>query len=493
MHTPRDRLSHPQSLLFLSPRRFINEMSAKFPGDLERVSRMSIIEEGDNKCVRMAHLALVASHTVNGVAFIHSELIKTTIFKDFYGVFPKKFQNKTNGVTPRRWLAFCNPPLRGLITGALKTDTWIGDLELLRGLAPFADDPAFRSQWADVKHAAKVRLAGVVREVCGIAISPDALFDIQVKRIHEYKRQLMNVLSIIHRYQQIKAMSPEQRKGVVPRVCIIGGKAAPGYDIAKRIIKLVSAVGDKINNDPDVGDLLKLVFFPDYNVSAAEVIVPASELSQHISTAGTEASGTSNMKFAMNGCLIIGTMDGANVEIAEEIGKQNMFIFGVSADAVPSLRRDRATWKVDPRFHAVVDTIRKGFFGWADYFAPILSSITGADYYLLGVDFGGYLDAQDRVDAAYRDKDKWTRMSILSTAGSGKFSSDRTIRECACLSARAARHALTTRAPSSNHNRREGHLARVQLQAADARREHIHQKGGRSADRVPRGAVKRAA
>ena len=411
--------------------RFVQELQKAFPDDLERVGRMSIIEEGETKCVRMAHLALVASHTVNGVAAIHSELIKTTIFRDFYALWPKKFQNKTNGVTPRRWLAFCNPPLRQLISGALKTDAWIGEADLLTGLRPFADDAAFRAEWAAVKRAAKVRLAAVIAEQCGVTVSPDAMFDIQVKRIHEYKRQLLNVLSIIHRYDTIKRMTPAARKAVVPRVCVIGGKAAPGYDMAKRIIKLVNAVGHKINNDPDVGDLLKLVFIPDYNVSLAEVIVPASELSQHISTAGTEASGTSNMKFALNGCLIIGTMDGANVEIAEEIGAENMFIFGALAHDVPRLRRERAAFRPCDRFFAVCDMIRNGTFGWADFFAPIVDSITGGDYYLLGVDFEAYLAAQERVDATYRDADKWTRMSILSSAGSGKFSSDRTIREYA--------------------------------------------------------------
>ena len=363
--------------------RFLQEVQRLFPGDMERLRRMSIIEEGEGKCVRMAHLALVASHTVNGVAAIHSELIKHTIFRDFYAFWPHKFQNKTNGVTQRRWLAFCNPPLRALISQALATDAWIGDLDLLRGLKPFAEDPAFRAQWSAVKHAAKVRLAAVIKEQCGVVVSPDALFDIQVKRIHEYKRQLLNVLGIVHKYDAIKKMTPQQRAAVVPRVCVIGGKAAPGYDLAKRIIKLVNEVGNVVNRDPEVGDLLKLVFLPDYNVSLAEVIVPASELSQHISTAGTEASGTSNMKFCMNGCLIIGTMDGANVEIAEEIGPENMFIFGASAQDVPHLRRERASFQPDPRFFAVCDMIRRGAFGWPDFFAPLVDSITQGDYYLV--------------------------------------------------------------------------------------------------------------
>ena len=418
--------------------RFCQEVQKAFPGDVDRLARMSCIEEGDVKCVRMAHVALVASHTVNGVAAIHSELIKHTIFKDFYAIWPHKFQNKTNGVTPRRWLAICNPPLRGLITQALGTDAWIRDLELLKGLKPMAEDPAFQQQWQAVKHAAKVRLAGVIKELRGVAVSPDALFDIQVKRIHEYKRQLLNVLSIVHRYQELKRMPPAQRAQQVARVCVIGGKAAPGYDMAKRIIKLVNAVGDVVNGDPDIGDLLKVVFLPDYNVSLAEVIVPASELSQHISTAGTEASGTSNMKFAMNGCLIIGTMDGANVEIAEELAAlssepagQHMFIFGASAQDVPRLRRERASHKPDGRFNAVCASIRSGAFGFADFFAPLMDSIQTGDYYLLAPDFNSYLDAQAAVDAAYKDQARWTRSSILSTASSGKFSSDRTIAEYA--------------------------------------------------------------
>jgi starch phosphorylase len=263
-------------------------------------------------------------------------------------------------------------------------------------------------------------------------VPTDALFDIQVKRIHEYKRQLLNVFAIIHRYNALKAMSKEERAKQVPRVCIVGGKAAPGYDMAKRIIKLVSAVGETVNKDPEIGDMLKVVFLPDYNVSSAEVIVPGAELSQHISTAGTEASGTSNMKFAMNGCLIIGTMDGANVEIAEEIGEGNMFIFGHRADAVPGLRREREYFNVPEGFYKIIDQIRSGAFGWEDFFHPVCDAVCGgADYYLLANDFESYLEAQRRVDEAYADQARWNKMSILSVAGSGKFSSDRTIREYA--------------------------------------------------------------
>ena len=414
--------------------RFTQELRGVIGDDYDKIGRMSIIEEGEGyeKSVRMAHLALVASHTVNGVAAIHSELIKTTIFREFYAVMPEKFQNKTNGVTQRRWLAFCNPALSDLITEALGTTAWVKELDLLQGLREKADDPEFQKRWSDIKLENKQKLADLVFEKTGTRVPTDALFDIQVKRIHEYKRQLLNVFAIIHRYNALKAMSPEERKKQVPRVCIVGGKAAPGYDMAKRIIKLVSAVGETVNKDPEIGDMLKVVFLPDYNVSSAEVIVPGAELSQHISTAGTEASGTSNMKFAMNGCLIIGTMDGANVEIAEEIGEGNMFIFGHRADAVPGLRREREYFNVPEGFYKIVDQIRGGAFGWEDFFHPVCDAVCGgADYYLLANDFDSYLEAQRRVDEAYADQARWNKMSILSVAGSGKFSSDRTIREYA--------------------------------------------------------------
>jgi starch phosphorylase len=413
--------------------RFTQELRGIMGDDYDRIGRMSIIEEGEGyKNVRMAHLALIASHTVNGVAAIHSELIKTTIFKEFYEIMPEKFQNKTNGVTQRRWLSFCNPALGDLITETLGTDAWVKELDLLQGLRAHCDDEAFQAKWSAIKRENKVKLAALVKEKTGVVVSPDALFDIQVKRIHEYKRQLLNVFAIIHRYNALKAMSDHERSQQIPRVCIVGGKAAPGYDMAKRIIKLVSAVGEVVNKDPEIGDLLKVVFLPDYNVSSAEVIVPGSELSQHISTAGTEASGTSNMKFAMNGCLIIGTMDGANVEIAEEIGEDNMFIFGARADRVPGLRREREHFNVPEGFYKIVDQIRSGAFGWADFFHPVCDAVCGgADYYLLANDFESYLDAQRRVDEAYADQRRWNKMSILSVAGSGKFSSDRTIREYA--------------------------------------------------------------
>eukprot|EP00475_Leptophrys_vorax_P027913 TRINITY_DN3994_c0_g3_i4.p1 TRINITY_DN3994_c0_g3~~TRINITY_DN3994_c0_g3_i4.p1 ORF type:complete len:758 (-),score=89.66 TRINITY_DN3994_c0_g3_i4:26-2275(-) len=413
---------------------FLQEAKSRFGDDYARISRMSIIEEGEEKNVRMANLAIIASHTVNGVAAIHSELIKETIFKDFYEMWPEKFQNKTNGVTQRRWLAFCNPGLKALISEVVGSDDWIADLTKVTALRAKADDPAFQARWRAVKQSNKERLARKIVELTGVEVSTDALFDIQVKRIHEYKRQLLNVLSVIHRYDQIRRASNDEKRNMVPRVVLFGGKAAPGYELAKRIIKLIGAVGDRVNRDPAVGDLLKVVFMPDYNVSLAEVIIPASDLSQHISTAGTEASGTSNMKFALNGGLIIGTMDGANVEIAEEIGEENMFIFGVRAHEVPRLRRERAGYNPDGRFINAIEMIRDGQFGWNDYFAPLVQSLdgtTGGDFYLLANDFASYLDAQARVDATWRDKAKWERMSILSTAGTSKFSSDRTIAEYA--------------------------------------------------------------
>jgi len=415
--------------------RFLQQMRSKFGDDWDRISKLSIIEETPQgeKYVRMAYLAVVASRHVNGVAAIHSDILRHDVFNAFYQVFPEKFQNKTNGVTPRRWLAFCNPLLRDLITQRLGTDAWINDLNSLTKLREHANDADFGAAWRAVKEANKAKAISLIERIAGVQLpNKTALLDVQVKRIHEYKRQLLNVLGIIYRYDAIRKMSPEEKaRSVVPRICVIGGKAAPGYEMAKRIIKLVSAVAEKINNDPAVGDLLKVAFIPDYNVSVAEAIIPGTELSQQISTAGTEASGTGNMKFAMNGALIIGTMDGANIEIAQEIGEENMFIFGARAEEVPRLRRERAGMTLDPRFTNVVNMIRKGEFGWQDYFAPLADSITYSDYYLLAVDFAAYLDAQAEVDGKYKDTDAWTRSSILSVAGSGFFSSDRTISDYA--------------------------------------------------------------
>ena len=387
--------------------------------------------------VRMANLCVIAGHTVNGVAAIHSEIVKADVFNDFYKLWPSKFQNKTNGVTPRRWLELCNPGLATVITKWLGSDAWIGDLDLLAGLAKHADDPALQAEWQAAKRANKVAQTAWVEKVTGVRVSPDVMWDIQVKRIHEYKRQLLNILGIVYRYRRMKAMTPAERAQQVPRVCMIGGKAYATYMQAKRIVKLVNAVGKVVNNDPEIGDLLKVVFVPNYNVSVAEKIIPASEISQHISTAGTEASGTSNMKFSMNGCVLLGTLDGANVEIRDCVGHDNFFLFGALTEDIPRLRAERAAGKFvpDPRFVDTVEYIKSGAFG--ETFEELLSSLEGnegfgrGDYFCVGVDFPSYVEAQDAVDAAYKDKTRWTRMSIMNTAGSGFFSSDRTIAQYA--------------------------------------------------------------
>jgi len=381
----------------------------------------------------------MGSHAVNGVAFVHSELIKTTVLKDFYAIMPEKFQNKTNGVTQRRWLAFCNPRERELITDALGTDEWIGDLYKLQGLREKADDPEFQAKWAAVKRACKEDLAELVKERTGYTINPDVMFDIQIKRIHEYKRQLLNIIRCIDAYTKIKAMSPEEKSKVTPKVVIIGGKAAPGYAMAKKIIKLINSVGAVVNNDPDVGDLLKVIFFPNYNVSAAEKLIPGTDLTQQISTAGTEASGTSNMKFAMNGALLAGTMDGANIEIWEEIGQENGFIFGASVEEVDGIIEDRANFTPCDDFLAALKRVEDGDFGDPEFYQQIFDALTGEegahylpkDFYLLGYDFPSYIDAIERADALYLDQTAWIKKSINSVAGMGKFSTDRTIAEYA--------------------------------------------------------------
>lgn len=406
----------------------------------EALKEYSIVQENPwNKgemLVNMAYLAVVGSFAVNGVAAIHSEIIKEDIFPQFVEIFPEKFQNKTNGVTLRRWLAYCNPELSKLITEALGTDEWIKDATLLEKLKPMAEDASFRQKWREIKLARKTKLAKRIKEITGYDVPVTSMFDIQVKRIHEYKRQLMNAISLVHRYQKIKAASPEERAKMVPRVSLLGGKAASAYYMAKKIVTLIGAISEKVNNDPEVGDLLKVIFLPNYNVSEAEVIIPAAELSQHISTAGTEASGTSNMKFALNGSLIIGTMDGANIEIAENTGAENLFTFGVDAEDVPRLREERKDFKdYDPRWVAAFDAIRDGEFGNAEYFEDLVDSVNdmtkGNDWFLVANDFATYMDAQDEADALYADEEEWTKRSIIYTASNGFFSSDRTIEQYA--------------------------------------------------------------
>ncbi|XP_051119502.1 alpha-1,4 glucan phosphorylase L-1 isozyme, chloroplastic/amyloplastic [Andrographis paniculata] len=391
------------------------------------------------KMVRMANLCVVGGHAVNGVAEIHSEIVKKEVFSDFYELWPEKFQNKTNGVTPRRWIHFCNPDLSRVITKWIDTEDWVLKTEKLAELRKFADNKDLQAEWRAAKRRNKIKVASFVKEKTGYSVNPDAMFDIQVKRIHEYKRQLLNILGIVFRYKKMKEMTAAERiANFVPRVCIFGGKAFATYVQAKRIVKFITDVGATINHDPDIGDLLKVVFVPDYNVSAAELLIPASELSQHISTAGMEASGTSNMKFAMNGCILIGTLDGANVEIRQEVGHDNFFLFGAQAHEIAALRRERAEGKFvpDERFEEVKEFVRSGTFGSYSY-DELMGSLEGnegfgrADYFLVGKDFPSYIECQQEVDEAYRDQQRWTKMSILNTAGSFKFSSDRTIHEYA--------------------------------------------------------------
>jgi len=424
-------------LIYLINHIYITKLTQKYPGDGDKIQRMSLVEEGWPKKIRMAFLAIVCSHTVNGVAALHSELLKQTIFSEFDQLYPGKLQNKTNGVTPRRWIHCCNPKLSELISDTLGgVDEWITALDNLRQLMPYASDRQFQDRFIAIKQENKGKLAAWIKERTGydVPCGENVMFDIQVKRIHEYKRQLMNILYVIHRYLAILDTPANERKNrFVPRVICIGGKAAPGYHNAKAFIKLITSVSQKVNSDHQVGDLLKVIFLPNYNVSSAQIIIPAAELSQHISTAGTEASGTSNMKFVMNGGLIIGTMDGANVEIAEEIGEKNMFIFGEDVAGVGRIRKQLYEGKrgyLGGRLGRVFDTIKAGFFGDTSVVHPILDSLAdGGDHYITCFDFYSYLEAQEKADECFKDKRKWTAMAIEGVALSGKFSSDRTISE----------------------------------------------------------------
>jgi glycogen phosphorylase len=412
-------------------RRFLDEVRLRYPLDQDRVRRLSLIDESGDKFVRMAHLACVGSHAINGVAALHTDLLKRTVLHDFYDLWPEKFLNITNGVTPRRFLALSNPSLSGLITQKIG-DAWVKNLEELRRLEEFAEDPEFHREWRRVKLEDKAHLAAVIRERTGVTVNPASLFDVQVKRIHEYKRQHLNVLHIITLYNRLKR-HPKQE--ITPRTFIFGGKAAPGYFMAKLIIKLINAVAEVVNNDPDVQDLLKVVFFPDFNVKNGQLVYPAADLSEQISTAGKEASGTGNMKFAMNGALTIGTLDGANVEIREEVGPENFFLFGLTAAEVQSLKAGGYAphhhYHDHPDLKEALDLISSGFFAHGDreLFKPLVHSLLCHDEYLLLADYRSYVDRQDEVGHIFRDEKRWTRMSILNAARMGKFSSDRAIRE----------------------------------------------------------------
>ena len=386
-------------------RRFLDEVRAKFPGDENRLRRMSLIGEDNGKSVRMAHLATVGSHAINGVAALHSELLKDSVLKDFYELWPERFSNKTNGVTPRRFLALSNPGLRELLDDTIG-DGWLADLGKLRGIEAFVDDAAFRGQWREVKRTNKARLADYVSSTAGVDLNPDWLFDIQVKRIHEYKRQHLNVLHIITLYHRIKQ---NPNLDIPSRAFIFGGKAAPGYFMAKRIIKLINAVGETVNNDPDVNRFLKVAFVPNFNVQNAHLIYPAADLSEQISTAGKEASGTGNMKFMLNGALTIGTLDGANVEMREEAGAENFFLFGLTESEVERIKRDgyRPSDYVaaNGELATVLDLIAGGTFSHGDIevIGPLVDNLRYDDPFLVLADYASYIEAQERVSAAWRD------------------------------------------------------------------------------------------
>jgi starch phosphorylase len=409
---------------------FLAEVALHWPGDNERLARMSLIEEGSEKKVRMAYLAIVGSFSVNGVAELHSKLLQEGLFKDFYDLWPDKFNNKTNGVTPRRWLAACNPELAKFITEMIG-DKWITDLSELKKLENFVNDKKFCKKWYELQQNAKQRLIDYKKTEFDIDLNVNALFDVQVKRFHEYKRQLLNVLHVIHLYDRIKRGDTENW---TDRCVLIGGKAAPGYYMAKRIIKLINNISDVINNDPDVGEKLKLVFMPNYRVSAMEKICPGADLSEQISTAGKEASGTGNMKFMMNGALTIGTLDGANIEIREEVGDDNFFLFGLTEDEVEDLRHHYDPVNMinqDEDLQRVMNLLECGHFNQFEpgIFDDVINSIkSSGDPWMTIADFRSFVNAQKRVEAAYQDKDLWTRMSIINTANSGKFSTDRTIK-----------------------------------------------------------------
>jgi starch phosphorylase len=428
-----DLLPRHLEIIYEINQRFLDQVRIKYPQDSGHLAQLSIIDEAGEKSVRMAHLATIGSHAVNGVAALHSELVKETILKDFYEIWPEKFSNKTNGVTPRRWMVLSNPRLSQLISEQIG-DTWIKDLDQLHQLEPYAADAEFRQKWQSMKRSVKQDLANYIQVKNGLLVDPNSLFDVQVKRIHEYKRQHLNVLHVIHLYLQLKN---DPTLEIPPRTFIFGGKAAPSYYIAKLIIKLINAVGDVVNHDPAIGDRLKVVFLDDYNVKLGQRVYPAADLSEQISTAGKEASGTGNMKFSLNGALTIGTLDGANIEIREEVGAENFFLFGLTTPEVEqTLAQGYRPWDYyqnNADLKAVIDLINSGFFSHGDttLFRPLMDSLLGHDPYLLMADFQSYCDCQAQVSKAYQDQDNWSRMAILNVARMGKFSSDRTIREYA--------------------------------------------------------------
>ncbi len=415
--------------------RFLDQVASKWPGDNDRLRQMSIIEEGGPKQVRMAYLAIAGSHSVNGVAELHTKLLTNSLLPDFYEFWPEKFNNKTNGVTQRRWLLKSNPDLSNLISKSIG-DNWIKDIDKLKTLEPYADDKAFQKEFLKIKRANKEKLANVILDTTRVKVSPESLFSIQAKRIHEYKRQLLNVLHVIHQYL---CLIEDGQKPLVPRTYIFAGKAAPGYWAAKQIIKLINSVGAVVNNDPRVKDWIKVVFIPDYRVSLAEKIIPAADLSEQISTAGKEASGTGNMKFALNGALTIGTLDGANVEILEEVGEDNIFIFGLNAEEVHQMRSERsyAPWEYynkNPHIKRVMDSLNSYMFCAKEpsLFRWIFDALMNSqEEYIHLADLESYIEAQKKAEACFKDIDTWVKKAILNVARIGKFSSDRTISDYA--------------------------------------------------------------
>jgi starch phosphorylase len=412
--------------------RFLDEVRRRYPNDLERLRNMSLIEENP-RMVRMAHLAVVGSYSVNGVAALHTELLRTRVLTDFAQFWPERFNNKTNGVTPRRWLQLCNPGLKALLTETLG-DGWQYDLEQLKGLEKYVEDPVFRKRFREVKRQNKARLAEHIFHSNGIEVALDSIFDIQVKRFHEYKRQHLNALHIVHLYNQLKR-NPGSK--IVPRTFIFSGKAAPGYFLAKRIIKLINSIAEVVNNDPDVAGRIKVVFLENYSVSLAELLIPAADVSEQISTAGYEASGTGNMKFALNGAITLGTLDGANVEIRQLVGAENFFLFGLTAEEVVE-RRARGYnpflyYEHNVGLREVIDKVAQNGFTPKEkgIFHPVLNELLSSDRFMVMADFSAYAEAQRKVSEAFLDRDNWTRMSIRNTARSGHFSSDRTIRQYA--------------------------------------------------------------
>ncbi|MDD5423411.1 MAG: glycogen/starch/alpha-glucan phosphorylase, partial [Candidatus Omnitrophica bacterium] len=413
--------------------RFLQEVAAEFPGDNDRLRRMSIIEEGDVKKIRMGHLALVGTYSINGVSELHSELLKTHLFRDFYDLWPDKFNNKTNGITQRRWLKEANPGLSGLITESI-SDRWITDLYQLEKLLPLKDDASFREKWQKVKSDNKKRLAEFIHKTAGVGIDAHSIYDIQVKRLHEYKRQILLAFYILSQYIRLKK---DPQTPFVPRTFIFSGKAAPGYHMAKLIIKFINSVADVVNKDKAIGDKMKVVFLENYQVSLAEKIFPASDLSEQISTAGMEASGTGCMKFMVNGALTIGTLDGANIEIGKAVGHENIFIFGLKAQEIEKIRgrgyRPQDYIDRSPALGEIFHLINSNFLSPVEFglFDPIVQSLIYTDYFFVCADFDNYCKVQDSVSKLYKDQTEWTKKSIINVAKSGKFSSDRTIEEYA--------------------------------------------------------------